>query len=99
MSGAWHERVVKGLKANDVRLVTYIPDPEFSGSDSFTYKAKDAEAGGGLMVAVIQLAITLGATIGGLVLDAQGPVAAFASSAAILAVAAGVAWFGAEHAK
>jgi len=26
MSAAWHERVVKALKANDVRLVTYIPD-------------------------------------------------------------------------
>ena len=23
---SWHERVVKALKANDVRLVTYIPD-------------------------------------------------------------------------
>ena len=26
MSLAWHERVVKALKANEVRLVTYIPD-------------------------------------------------------------------------
>lgn len=26
MSLAWHERVVKVLKANEVRLVTYIPD-------------------------------------------------------------------------
>jgi sulfopyruvate decarboxylase alpha subunit len=26
MSATWHERVVKALKANDVRLVTYIPD-------------------------------------------------------------------------
>ena len=26
MSTAWHERVVKVLKANEVRLVTYIPD-------------------------------------------------------------------------
>ncbi len=26
MSAAWHERVVNALKANDVRLVTYIPD-------------------------------------------------------------------------
>jgi sulfopyruvate decarboxylase TPP-binding subunit len=23
---SWHERVVKALKANDVRLVTYVPD-------------------------------------------------------------------------
>ena len=26
MSAAWHERVVKALKANEIRLVTYIPD-------------------------------------------------------------------------
>jgi sulfopyruvate decarboxylase alpha subunit len=26
VSSAWHERVIKALKANDVRLVTYIPD-------------------------------------------------------------------------
>jgi sulfopyruvate decarboxylase alpha subunit len=26
MASAWHERVVKALKANEVRLVTYIPD-------------------------------------------------------------------------
>ncbi len=51
----------------------------------------DAEAGGGLMVAAIQLAITAGATIGGLVLDALGPIADFLGSAAILALAALVA--------
>ena len=32
----------------------------------------DAEAGGGLMVAVIQLSITLGASVGGLLLDSVG---------------------------
>ena len=26
MAGAWHESVVKALKANDVRLVAYVPD-------------------------------------------------------------------------
>ena len=46
---------------------------------------EDAEAGGGLQVAVIQLAITLGATVGGLVFDAAGPVADFMGSAAIAA--------------
>ena len=51
----------------------------------------DAEAGGGLMVAAIQLAITAGATIGGLMLDALGPIADFLGSAAILALAALVA--------
>jgi hypothetical protein len=32
---------------------------------------EDAEAGGGLMVATIQLAITAGASVGGLLFDAQ----------------------------
>ena len=47
----------------------------------------DAEAGGGLMVAVIQLAITLGATIGGIVFDAMGAVPEFLGSAVILMMA------------
>ena len=76
------------------------PPPRWrGGSGSTRTLPEDAEAGGGLMVAVIQLAITLGAIIGGLVLDVQGPVAAFAISAAILALAAAAAWFGSEHAK
>jgi predicted MFS family arabinose efflux permease len=49
---------------------------------------RDAEAGGGLMVAVVQLAITAGATLGGLLFDSRGYVATFSLSAAILAVAA-----------
>jgi predicted MFS family arabinose efflux permease len=40
------------------------------------------------MVAVIQLAITLGASIGGLLVDASGYPAAFAASAAILCASA-----------
>ncbi len=46
-----------------------------------------AEAGGGLMVAVVQLAITLGATVGGIVFDAAGPVPEFMVSGAILVAA------------
>jgi predicted MFS family arabinose efflux permease len=49
---------------------------------------REAEAGGGLMVATIQLAITLGATIGGLLFDLSGYRATFATSAALLALAA-----------
>ncbi len=49
---------------------------------------RDAEAGGGLMVATIQLAITAGATLGGVVFDTRGAVADFLGSAAILALAA-----------
>jgi predicted MFS family arabinose efflux permease len=47
---------------------------------------EDAEAGGGLMVAVIQLAITLGAGLGGLLVDASGYAAAFAAAALILVI-------------
>ncbi|MBP1807058.1 MFS transporter [Rubellimicrobium aerolatum] len=52
---------------------------------------EDAEAGGGLQVAVIQLAITLGATAGGIAFDAAGPIANAVGAAAILALAAGAA--------
>ena len=48
----------------------------------------DAEAGGGLMVAVIQLAIALGATAGGVVYDASGYRSTFALSAAVLCASA-----------
>jgi predicted MFS family arabinose efflux permease len=45
----------------------------------------DAEAGGGLLVAIVQLAITLGAAGGGLLFDAAGYQATFLASAALLA--------------
>jgi predicted MFS family arabinose efflux permease len=45
----------------------------------------NAEAGGGLQVAVIQLAITLGAALGGLLFDAFGWWSAFALAAFLLA--------------
>jgi predicted MFS family arabinose efflux permease len=48
---------------------------------------KDAEAGGGLMVAVVQLAITLGATLGGVLFDAAGYRATFGMSAVLLVLA------------
>jgi predicted MFS family arabinose efflux permease len=48
----------------------------------------DAEAGGGLMVAVIQLAITLGAAGGGLLFDAAGYRATFLASAILLGASA-----------
>ncbi|MFL4994784.1 MAG: MFS transporter, partial [Microvirga sp.] len=57
----------------------------------------DAEAGGGLMVAAIQLAITLGATIGGFLFDMSGYQNTFAASAAML-VAAGLLAFVAKRA-
>lgn len=47
----------------------------------------DAEAGGGLMVAVIQLAITCGAAGGGIVYDAYGYEYTFSMSAFILLAA------------
>jgi predicted MFS family arabinose efflux permease len=48
----------------------------------------DAEAGGGLMVAVVQLAITLGAVVGGLLFDMSGHQSTFTVSAVILLIAA-----------
>lgn len=47
----------------------------------------DAEAGGGLMVAIVQLAITLGATGGGIVFDTAGPAPEFLASAGLLVLA------------
>ncbi|WP_177408557.1 MULTISPECIES: MFS transporter [unclassified Pseudomonas] len=58
----------------------------------FTWLAKvqphNAEAGGGLMVAMIQLAITAGATMGGVLYDGIGYRAAFVASGAFLLIAA-----------
>ena len=51
----------------------------------------EAEAGGGLMVAVVQLAIALGATLGGLAYDASGYRSTFAVSAVALVACAVVA--------
>jgi predicted MFS family arabinose efflux permease len=57
----------------------------------FTWLAKalphDAEAGGGLMVAVIQLAITAGATAGGMLYDGMGYQATFIASGIFLLIA------------
>jgi predicted MFS family arabinose efflux permease len=49
---------------------------------------RDAEAGGGLVVAVVQLAITLGATLGGLLYDSAGYRATFGMSVVLLVLAA-----------
>ncbi|WP_460157087.1 MFS transporter [Pseudomonas sp. S2_H10] len=54
---------------------------------------KDAEAGGGLMVAVIQLSIALGSTLGGLLFDGSGYRMTFLSSAVLLVLAAVLAFF------
>ncbi len=59
----------------------------------------DAEAGGGLMVAIIQLAITAGATVGGLAFDHWGYQATFALSAASLGIAALLACLAARRAS
>jgi predicted MFS family arabinose efflux permease len=52
----------------------------------------DAERGGGLMVAVIQLAITLGATAGGFFYDRSGYQSTFGVSATILCASALLAY-------
>jgi len=53
---------------------------------------KDAEAGGGLMVAVVQLSIALGSTIGGALFDGSGYRTTFVVSAALLLAAAVLAF-------
>jgi predicted MFS family arabinose efflux permease len=59
----------------------------------------DAEAGGGLMVAMIQLAIAIGATAGGVVYDASGYGSTFALSAAALVLSAFVAGMAGRQAR
>lgn len=49
---------------------------------------RDAEAGGGLLVAVVQMAIAAGSTAGGVLFDRSGYQATFAASAALLGGAA-----------
>jgi predicted MFS family arabinose efflux permease len=48
----------------------------------------DAEAGGGLLVAVVQVSIALGATAGGFIYDASGYQSTFALSAILLTASA-----------
>lgn len=53
----------------------------------------EAESGGGLMVAVIQISITLGAALGGIVFDNRGYQTTFAFSAILLVCSALMALF------
>lgn len=53
---------------------------------------RDAEVGGGLMVAVIQLSIALGSTVGGLLFDGSGYAMTFLVSAILLMLAAVMAF-------
>lgn len=48
----------------------------------------NAEAGGGLMVAVVQMSIALGSTVGGLLFDADGYQSTFIASATVLLIGA-----------
>jgi predicted MFS family arabinose efflux permease len=52
----------------------------------------EAEAGGGLMVAVVQLAITAGASLGGLIFDYEGYQVTFMFSALVLSACAALAF-------
>lgn len=61
---------------------------------------EDAEAGGGLMVAVIQLSIALGSTVGGMVFDHRGWQSTFAMSGLLLLCAVIMTFFTSRyHAK
>ena len=59
----------------------------------------DAETGGGLMVAVVQLSIALGSTVGGLLYDSRGYQATFGLSALLLIGAALLALWTARSAS
>ncbi|WP_423835756.1 MFS transporter [Stutzerimonas stutzeri] len=52
---------------------------------------EDAEAGGGLMVAVVQLSIALGSTLGGVLFDSHGYQTTFGAAAVLLIASAAVA--------
>ncbi|MFK4870615.1 MFS transporter [Novosphingobium sp. ZW T3_23] len=58
----------------------------------------DAEAGGGVMVAVVQMAITAGAAGGGLIFDAGGYEPTFTTSGILFCLSASVALLGARAA-
>jgi predicted MFS family arabinose efflux permease len=60
---------------------------------------QDAEAGGGLMVAVVQLAIGLGAALGGVLFDAIGYAATFSASATVLLLSAAFAALASRSAR
>lgn len=57
-----------------------------------------AEAGGGLMVAVVQLSIALGSTVGGILFDTYGYRSTLEASALLLLIGAGLAWMTARAA-
>jgi len=82
-SGAWFAAVVVLLGIWGL-LGTSAP----VGWWSWIAKAmpQDAEAGGGLMVAVVQTSIAVGSTLGGVLFDAAGYRGTFLVAAAILAI-------------
>lgn len=59
----------------------------------------DAEAGGGLMVAIVQFAIAFGAVLGGALFDMSGYQATFGLSAALLVLSAVLSYLAARAAK
>lgn len=62
-----------------------------------TRSSVNPEPGGGLMVAAAQVGVTSGASFGGIIFDAFGPVAPFLFSTAILVAAALVAFASGRH--
>lgn len=83
------------MGAYDLQL-TLAPSPSAFSRERWSWLAKtmpqDAEAGGGLMVAIIQLSIALGSIVGGVLFDMSGYASAFTVSAVVLVGAAFLAF-------
>ncbi len=79
-------------------LFTYLRPSSSRSPGSWLARTlpKDAGAGGGVMAAVVQLAIMLGELVGGLLFDAGGYRATFSLGAGLLVIAAVFAVLGAR---
>jgi predicted MFS family arabinose efflux permease len=87
---AINDRLVRGPTVNSLAAWGLLGTPAPVGWGTWLARSlpADAEAGGGLMVATIQFAITLGASVGGIVFDSQGYRATFRRSAGVLVIGA-----------
>jgi hypothetical protein len=91
-TGRWHGKPSERLIPADDQHRGRCTDRCEDARAQFGNFPDDAEAGGGLLVAVIQMAITLGAGAGGFLFDAGGYRATFVAAAVLLTGSAFLAW-------